>query len=111
MVGPRPDVPKYVATYTGAQRRVLALTPGITDRASSKFLDEARFAARAVCPGKFYIDRIMPEKSGSIWTMQKVRRAGDLMVITTPSDAYCLVSVCASEPRRISTRRDHRAIG
>lgn len=62
MVGPRPEVPKYVARYTVAQRRVLALTPGITDRASIEFFDEAGMLRGEADPEKFYIERIMPEK-------------------------------------------------
>ena len=82
MVGPRPEVPKYVATYTGAQRRVLALTPGITDRASIEFLDEAGLLRGQSDPEKFYIERIMPEKIRlNLDYAEGATRWGDLMVI------------------------------
>ena len=48
LVGPRPDVPRYVAQYPAALRdRVLAVRPGITDPASLAHLDEATLLARA----------------------------------------------------------------
>ena len=62
LVGPRPEVPRYVALYTDAQRAVLRLVPGITDPASIRYRDEAAELARAAEPENFYIDEIMPEK-------------------------------------------------
>lgn len=62
LVGPRPEVPRYVAHYSDAQRAVLALTPGITDPASLAFLDEERQLAAARDPERFYLDHAMPTK-------------------------------------------------
>lgn len=62
MVGPRPEVAKFVATYTPEQRRVLELTPGITDRASIVFVDEGALLREVHDPEQFYLDRILPEK-------------------------------------------------
>jgi len=62
LVGPRPEVPQYVALYTPEQRRVLDLVPGITDPASIKFANEAELLAEASDPEKFYIEYIMPTK-------------------------------------------------
>ena len=62
LVGPRPEVPQYVALYTPDQRRVLDLVPGITDPASIRFANEAELLAEATDPEKFYIDHVMPEK-------------------------------------------------
>jgi lipopolysaccharide/colanic/teichoic acid biosynthesis glycosyltransferase len=82
MVGPRPEVPKYVASYTTEQRRVLELTPGITDRASIEFLDEAGLLRGESDPEKFYIDRIMPEKIRlNLEYAGSATRWRDLMVI------------------------------
>ena len=82
MVGPRPEVPKYVASYTPAQRRVLALTPGITDRASIEFLDEAALLRGEPDPERFYVDRIMPEKIRlNLEYAERATRWRDLMVI------------------------------
>jgi lipopolysaccharide/colanic/teichoic acid biosynthesis glycosyltransferase len=62
LVGPRPEVPRYVALYSGEQRRVLGLLPGITDPASIAYRDEARLLASAVDPERLYVEQIMPEK-------------------------------------------------
>jgi lipopolysaccharide/colanic/teichoic acid biosynthesis glycosyltransferase len=55
-------VPKYVATYTPEQRRVLDLKPGITDRASIVFADEGALLAKHADPEQFYIENLIAEK-------------------------------------------------
>jgi lipopolysaccharide/colanic/teichoic acid biosynthesis glycosyltransferase len=62
LVGPRPEVPKYVAMYNAEQRGVLDLKPGITDRASLLYSDEAELLANTANPELLYVERIMPEK-------------------------------------------------
>ncbi len=62
LVGPRPEVPRYVALYNAEQRKVLALTPGITDPASVRYRDESDQLARASDPETEYVQTIMPEK-------------------------------------------------
>jgi lipopolysaccharide/colanic/teichoic acid biosynthesis glycosyltransferase len=62
LVGPRPEVRRYVARYTAQQRRVLDLVPGITDPASVRFRDESLLLAGAADPEAVYIDRLVPEK-------------------------------------------------
>lgn len=63
LVGPRPEVPKYVATYPSALReRVLAVRPGLTDPASLLFIDEAAQLARAADPEREYVEVILPRK-------------------------------------------------
>jgi len=62
LVGPRPEVPRYVALYTPEQRRVLAVRPGITDPASIRYRDEAAVLARAEDPERAYIDEVLPHK-------------------------------------------------
>jgi lipopolysaccharide/colanic/teichoic acid biosynthesis glycosyltransferase len=62
MVGPRPEVSKFVGTYTHDQRRVLELKPGVTDRASILFADEAALLAGQADPERFYVEQILPEK-------------------------------------------------
>ena len=61
-VGPRPEVAKYVDTYTSQQRRVLDLKPGITDRASIIFADEGVLLGKHADPEQFYIENLIPEK-------------------------------------------------
>ncbi len=62
LVGPRPEVPRYVALYTPEQRRVLSLVPGITDPASIAYRDEAALLADSDDPERLYVERIMPDK-------------------------------------------------
>ena len=63
LVGPRPEVPRYVAHYPPALRdRVLALRPGITDPVSLAFADESALLARAADPEREYVDVILPRK-------------------------------------------------
>lgn len=61
-VGPRPEVPRFVALYDAEQRRVLEMTPGITDPASLAFRGEASLLAGAADPERLYAERIMPRK-------------------------------------------------
>ncbi len=62
LVGPRPEVPRYVQFYTDEQRRVLDLVPGITDPASICYRHEGRILARAPDAERAYLDQVMPEK-------------------------------------------------
>lgn len=62
LVGPRPEVRRYVDLYTEEQRRVLSVRPGITDYASIKYIDENRLLAQSSDPDKTYIEEIMPAK-------------------------------------------------
>ena len=63
LVGPRPEVPRYVALYPPALRdRVLAVRPGMTDPASLDFMDEAALLAAAADPEREYVERILPIK-------------------------------------------------
>jgi len=63
LVGPRPEVPRYVAHYPpGLRERALAVRPGITDPASLAFIDEAALLARAADPEREYIEVILPRK-------------------------------------------------
>ncbi|HRO40770.1 MAG TPA: sugar transferase [Flavobacteriales bacterium] len=62
VVGPRPEVPKYVALYTEEQRHVLNVRPGITGMASIDYIDENELLARAADPEKAYVEEVMPAK-------------------------------------------------
>jgi lipopolysaccharide/colanic/teichoic acid biosynthesis glycosyltransferase len=63
LVGPRPEVPRYVAQYPPELRqRVLAVRPGITDPASLAYIDEARLLAAAADPEREYVEIILPAK-------------------------------------------------
>ncbi len=63
LVGPRPEVPRFVAHYPPALKaRVLAVRPGITDPASLAHIDEAALLAAAPDPEREYIEHILPRK-------------------------------------------------
>ncbi|KAF5064296.1 sugar transferase [Proteiniclasticum sp. QWL-01] len=61
-VGPRPEVPKYVAHYTQEQKKVLSIKPGVTDLASIKYRKESELLGQSQDPEKTYLEEIMPEK-------------------------------------------------
>lgn len=63
LVGPRPEVPRYVHQYPPARReQVLSVRPGITDFASLRYRNESELLAQAADPEREYVEVIMPEK-------------------------------------------------
>ena len=62
LVGPRPEVRKYVDLYTEEQRKVLSVRPGITDYASIEYVDENMILGQADDADKAYVELIMPDK-------------------------------------------------
>jgi lipopolysaccharide/colanic/teichoic acid biosynthesis glycosyltransferase len=62
IVGPRPEVPKWVAVYSDRWQKVLKVKPGITDRASIVFNDEESLLARSDDPEQMYKEVILPIK-------------------------------------------------
>ncbi|MBS0390900.1 MAG: sugar transferase [Proteobacteria bacterium] len=63
LVGPRPEVPRYVALYPPDVRRaVLGVRPGITDLASIAFRDESSQLAQSTDPERTYVEQILPAK-------------------------------------------------
>lgn len=78
LVGPRPEVPRYVAHYPAAMReKVLSVRPGITDIASIEYRDESSVLAQAADPEQAYIHEVLPHKlalaasyvdQASVWT-------------------------------------------
>ncbi|MFX1679522.1 sugar transferase [Mitsuaria sp. CC2] len=65
LVGPRPEVPRYVALYPAELRAlVLSVRPGITDPASLSFRNESELLARAADPEREYVEVVMPMKLG-----------------------------------------------
>ena len=81
LVGPRPEVRKYVDMYTDEQRKVLSVKPGITDYASIEYVNENEILGNAADPDKVYIEQVMPDKiklnmryirNQSIWEYFKI---------------------------------------
>jgi lipopolysaccharide/colanic/teichoic acid biosynthesis glycosyltransferase len=62
LVGPRPEVPRYVALYNAEQRQVLSVRPGITAMSSIRYIDENELLAKAKDPEWTYIHEVMPAK-------------------------------------------------
>ena len=63
LVGPRPEVPRYVEHYPAKSReRVLSVRPGITDFASLRYRDENTLLAQAIDPEREYVETILPSK-------------------------------------------------
>jgi lipopolysaccharide/colanic/teichoic acid biosynthesis glycosyltransferase len=83
LVGPRPEVPEYVAHYSAEDRNVvLSVRPGITDRASLEFSDESRLLAAATDPGRFYVEEVLPVKISYYREYVKSRTLiGDIKII------------------------------
>ena len=62
LVGPRPEVRKYVDLYTPEQLRVLDVRPGITDMASIRYRNENELLEQAADPEQYYRDVVMQDK-------------------------------------------------
>ncbi len=62
LVGPRPEVPEYVAHYTNEQRAVLAVRPGVTGAAQIEFRNEEELLAGRDDVVEYYISSVMPAK-------------------------------------------------
>jgi len=62
VVGPRPEVPKYVKMYNQEQLNVLKVRPGLTDYASLEYFKENELLGKAQDPENVYIKEIMPQK-------------------------------------------------
>lgn len=62
IVGPRPEVRKYVDLYTPEQMKVLEVRPGLTDYASIRYVHENEILAQAENPEQTYIQEVMPAK-------------------------------------------------
>jgi lipopolysaccharide/colanic/teichoic acid biosynthesis glycosyltransferase len=61
-VGPRPELPYYVARYSAAERRVLDFVPGLTGEASLRYRDESELLGHARDPERAFVEGILPEK-------------------------------------------------
>ena len=83
LVGPRPEVPRYVALYPDDLRTlVLSVRPGITDRASIEFRDESTLLGQSSDPERTYVEQILPIKLryGADYARSHTLR-GDLEII------------------------------
>lgn len=83
LVGPRPEVPRYVACYPADLREVvLSVRPGITDRASIEFKDENEILGRAADPHNAYLNEVLPIKLSFYVEYVRTRSfSGDIFLI------------------------------
>jgi lipopolysaccharide/colanic/teichoic acid biosynthesis glycosyltransferase len=82
LVGPRPEVPRYVRMYSRKQMRVLSVKPGLTDPATIAFRNEESILARYDDPEKAYVEEIMPEKLKlNLAYIEKASFFGDLTIL------------------------------
>jgi lipopolysaccharide/colanic/teichoic acid biosynthesis glycosyltransferase len=83
LVGPRPEVPRYMALYPPeARARILSVRPGITDRAAIEFRDEERLLAAAADPEAAYVAQVMPVKQRHYLAyVEHHSLAGDLRIL------------------------------
>ena len=100
VVGPRPEVPRYVAQYPAHMRSVvLSVRPGITDLASIAFRNESDVLARSEDPEHTYLEQILPLKLR--WAQHYVRTRNlwlDLRIIAWTAMAVLGVHVALSPP-------------
>jgi len=104
LVGPRPEVPRWVAEYSSEHRqRVLSVRPGITDFASLRFRDESELLARADDAEREYREVIMPEKlrvSGNYIDYASLRSDLKLLTLTLRTVILPTPSAPDSDPPR-----------
>lgn len=83
LVGPRPEVPKYVELYDDYQKQILLVQPGITDYASIEFRNESEILGESENPENKYINDIMPYKIElNIKYIKNISLYEDLKLIT-----------------------------
>ncbi len=89
LVGPRPEVPEYVALYPERERRIiLSVRPGITDLASIEFRHENDLLARAEDPEKEYRETVLPKKIAYyVRYVETQTLLGDLQIILKTLEA------------------------
>jgi lipopolysaccharide/colanic/teichoic acid biosynthesis glycosyltransferase len=93
LVGPRPEVPFYVAGYTPEQRAVLSARPGITDPASLTYRNEEQILAAQKDPEKFYRAQVLPDKlSRNRVYLENITFSSDVSIIleTIASSIFCV---------------------
>jgi lipopolysaccharide/colanic/teichoic acid biosynthesis glycosyltransferase len=82
LVGPRPELPTYVSSYTREQLRVLLVRPGVTDPASLAYRWEEEILANSDDPEEFYNAHVLPDKlAKNLAYLGTISLAGDLRLI------------------------------
>jgi lipopolysaccharide/colanic/teichoic acid biosynthesis glycosyltransferase len=100
LVGPRPEVRRYVEMFADDYAEVLRVRPGITDLASIKYRDEAAILGQAADPEEEYVRRVLPEKIRL--AREYLRRRSFLLDLAIICGT--LISLAPRKPRRPETR-------
>ena len=108
LVGPRPEVPRYVEHYPPEWRaRLLSVRPGITDFASVNYRHEGELLASASDPERAYIDVVLPAKlRDALHYVDNRSLAGDLRVLGLT--LRTVVAPSLPSPRRLTTMNDSK---
>jgi len=105
LVGPRPELPQYVAGYTPEQRQVLTIRPGITDPAALAYRREEDLLARDPEPEIFYRQEVLPRKLKlNLAYLEQVSFARDLRLILTTIQSLVVPSRGPRQPKRSFTK-------
>jgi lipopolysaccharide/colanic/teichoic acid biosynthesis glycosyltransferase/nucleoside-diphosphate-sugar epimerase len=105
LVGPRPELPLYVARYTPQQRAVLDLRPGITGSDALAYREEEKLLAAAGDPPRCYEDVILPHKLAiSLKYLERVTALNDCKILL--STVNSLIHASADIPVRLRSTRD-----
>jgi lipopolysaccharide/colanic/teichoic acid biosynthesis glycosyltransferase len=112
LVGPRPEVPRYVEMFRQDYEEILRVRPGITDLASIEYCDEATILGNAENPEEEYVRRVLPEKIRL--AKEYVRRSSlalDFSIIIKTVAAICPVRVGARgrKDNRVSCNSEHKS--
>jgi lipopolysaccharide/colanic/teichoic acid biosynthesis glycosyltransferase len=62
LVGPRPEIPRFVELFRSEYAEILTVRPGITDLASLKYHDESKLMSQFIAPEEEYVRSILPDK-------------------------------------------------
>lgn len=80
IVGPRPEVPRYVDQYTTEQREILSFRPGMTSPATVELTDESTLLGAQSDPESFYLEHLIPAKIST--DLEYSRKAGFISDVT-----------------------------
>jgi lipopolysaccharide/colanic/teichoic acid biosynthesis glycosyltransferase len=110
LVGPRPELPKYVETYSSEQRQVLSVRPGITDPAALAYRHEEELLSHSGDPDVFYRTQILPDKlDRNLAYIRRISLRCDLMIIFQTIIVSALPVHAAAEHKNPLSGKDHQA--
>lgn len=110
LVGPRPELPYYVARYTPAEREILSIRPGLTGPDSLAYRNEEILLAESNDPARTYEQEILPEKlTLSLEYLNRITISNDLRILfATLASPFRIAKNPATHVQRASSesRRD-----